>query len=100
MEQHVRGLAQRVAARLPQATVNSEVGKAAAGGLRARATVATSLSMAEEAESGRALSALNSVVGTAHRPKGTLTTRKRTAGKRSRKRAKSIAIARNRTASS
>lgn len=89
MKAHLRGLANQVAAKLPGSTVEVEATGVVGGGSRARATVKTTITMAEEAKTGRALNALQAVVASGHRSNGnSAATRRRNAIKKFDKRSK------------
>lgn len=59
-----------VAVKLPGGKVEVSSSRVIAGGRRARATISSDVSLADEAETGQALRALKSVVPSAHKPKG------------------------------
>ncbi|WP_156027409.1 hypothetical protein [Mycetocola saprophilus] len=96
MEKHLAGLAGQVASRLPGSTVETEVTKVVAGGLRARAIVTTKIPFQTEVETGEALSALQAVVSSGHKSNGNsgATRSRRAAKKVSKKRGNAIIKAR------
>lgn len=71
MSDFLGGLGGQVSSKLPGSTVKVSSSRTVrGGGRRARVTVTTTIPMSEEADTGQALSALKSVVGSAHKPKG------------------------------
>lgn len=71
MGSFLRGLGGEVASKLPGASVEVSSSRTVrGGGRRARVTVTTDIPMSDEAQTGEALAALQSVVGGAHKPKG------------------------------
>lgn len=74
MQAFLKGLGGQVAGKLPDGSVSVTTSRTVrGGGRRARAIVSTSIPMSDEAQTGQALSALKSVVGSARAPKQTRT---------------------------
>lgn len=63
---HLARAGAMVAAKLPGATVRVSASRTRRGGMRARARVDTGLTLSEEADSGRGLAALRSVIPGGH----------------------------------
>lgn len=87
MRSYLAGLGSQVASKIPGSTVKVSASRTVrGGGSRARAVITTPITLSEEAETGKALAALMSVVPTGHAPKGSAAAKARAvkrAGRRS-----------------
>jgi len=86
MRNYLQGVGQKVAGKIPGSTVEVSSSRTVrGGGRRARATITTPISLSDEAKTGQALSALQSVVPNARAPKKTKAYKQRAAKRQKRR---------------
>lgn len=79
-------LGSQVAAMVPGGVVNVSSSRVIAGGRRSRAKISTTIPLSTEADTGQALAALRSVVGSAHVPKNSRAAKARAQKREERRR--------------